>query len=170
MSAALCPMVGAVISRCEQYRYFLWRYWNHEHLPLLCFIMLNPSKADAVADDPTVRKCVGFARRHNFGGVDIINLFAYRATAPADMLRAHDAIGPMNDEYLIAVTDRVVDNGGTVVCAWGNHGAGTERERHVIDMLAGIGIKLHTLRLNDDGTPAHPLMLPYTCALREWRP
>ena len=92
---------GATISDCGRYRYGLWRIWNWQ-LPNAVFIMLNPSTADAETDDPTIRRCVGFARSWDLGGVHIANLFALRASDPGELANAQDPIGSANDMYLVS--------------------------------------------------------------------
>jgi hypothetical protein len=94
---------AAVFSRCRTYRYSLIRVWNPD-LSRVAFVGLNPSTADEQADDPIVRRCVGFARRWNFGGLMLVNLFAYRSTNPAGLLAADDPIGPANDKHILAST------------------------------------------------------------------
>ena len=90
---------GAVISRCSQYRYDLWRIWDRDS-PIMVFVMLNPSTADAGADDPTLRRCIGFARRHGFGGIRVRNVFALRATDSGELSQHPDPCGPLNEHFL----------------------------------------------------------------------
>jgi hypothetical protein len=84
---------GALLSECGQYRYRLWRLWD-ALAPVMVWVLLNPSTADADTDDPTVRKCVGFARAHRYGGVVLVNLFAWRATDPKQLRIVNDPVGP----------------------------------------------------------------------------
>lgn len=142
---------GAKLSGCRRYRYQLWRVWD-EFKPYVNFIGLNPSTADEMIDDPTIRRCVVFAKDWGFGGLYMTNLFAFRATKPADMKRAVDAIGPDNDLWLI----KTAADAGIIIAAWGKNGAYRDRDRSVIDRLP----LLYCLRTNDDGTPEHPLYLP----------
>jgi len=154
---------GAVISSCADYRYLLWRTWDDTKQPLV-YIMLNPSTADADQDDPTIRKCVGFARRLGFGGIQVLNLFAYRATDPTTLKRARYPVGPDNDAVIYArLTALRLSEGGYVICAWGAHARGLVRARTIETNLALNKVQARALRLLPDGTPAHPLMLPYTC-------
>ena len=141
---------GATISQCGLYRYSLWRRWAPG--PMCVFIGLNPSTADATLDDPTIRRCVGFAKSWGFGGLMMLNLFAYRATDPAGMKAALDPIGPENDEALHFAHS----NTTTVIAAWGAHGTFKGRAQQVRAMLP----RLHYLRLTKDGYPGHPLYLP----------
>lgn len=159
---------GAIISPCQRYRYRLWRVWNPD-LPPLCFVMLNPSTADASQDDPTIRKCVGFAKRLGFGAIEVANLFAWRATYPEELLRADDPVGPTNDAAIRNAAETVVARGGQVVCAWGANGQKhPARVQHVRELLLFSGIPAYVLRLSKTGAPWHPLMLPYSCELKEW--
>jgi len=116
-------------------------------------IGLNPSTADAQRNDPTIRRCIGFARDWGFGGVWVVNLFAYRATRPADLMAAADPVGPRNDFWLRKTARRC----DLIVAAWGNHGRFMNRSEQVHEMFAG---RLEVLRLNAAGEPAHPLYLP----------
>jgi len=143
---------GAHFSRCRRFRYALWREWDVE-LPAVLMIGLNPSTADATNNDPTIRRCIGFARDWGFGAVWVLNLFAFRATYPGDLKAAVDPVGPRNDEWVRRVA-RQVDR---VVAVWGNHGAFLDRSTRVRSML---GERLDVIRLNAGGEPAHPLYLP----------
>lgn len=139
----------AIISECGTYRYTLSRCWDPPK-PSCAFVMLNPSTADATQDDPTIRRCIGFAKAWGYGGVDVLNLFALRATDPS-ALRSHpDPIGPDNDEYLRSLRGRFV------VAAWGVHGALNGRGEAVRKML---GDRLAVLGLTKDGHPRHPLFV-----------
>jgi len=139
---------GAVISEDGRYRYSLWRSWDRSVEPLT-FVMLNPSTADALADDPTIRRCVRFARDHSFGGMRVLNLYAYRATNPRDMFRAVDPVGPENDSHF-------GDLGATtqVIAAWGAH-ARPDRVRQVLRILEGKPV--YCLGVTQAGAPRHPL-------------
>jgi hypothetical protein len=122
---------------------------------------LNPSTADAKRDDPTIRRCIGFARDWGFGGVWVLNLFAFRATEPADLKAADDPVGARNDQWLRRVARRC----GRIVACWGNHGAFLGRSARVRAML---GDRLEVIRLNASGEPAHPLYLPKTLKPSPW--
>jgi hypothetical protein len=145
---------GAVISEDGLYRYVLWRTWDPGR-GRVNFVMLNPSKADASADDPTIRRCVGFARAWDYGGVIITNLFALRSTDPAALRSARDPIGGRNDAILVAIA-RQAD---LVVCAWGAHKSIGGRAAAVLRLLAGEGIALSSLSRTSGGEPGHPLFL-----------
>jgi hypothetical protein len=113
------PRAGAEFSAGRRYRYRLWRVWAPG--PRLLVIGLNPSTADETADDPTIRRCIGYARRWGYGGLEMRNLFALRATDPREMMAAPD---PMGDNYrpLLFAVAATVEGDGAVLAAWGAHG------------------------------------------------
>lgn len=141
----------AILSRCGQYRYLLRRTWRDD-LPSVLFVGLNPSTADAVSDDPTVRRCVAFARCWGFGSLAIANLFAYRSTDPSVLQRVEDPIGPRNDWWLKRLTEKAK----LTIAAWGIHGALLERAEAVLPNLRNV----HHLGRTKEGHPRHPLYLP----------
>lgn len=143
---------SAVLSQDRRYRYQLFRVWDRQ-LPVATFIGLNPSTADETTDDPTIRRCIGYARAWGCGSLEMLNLFALRATDPFEMLRHPDPVGLRNDFYLKQATigTRVV------VAAWGTMGGHLGRDQ-VVRGLIGDG--LHCLRLTKAGHPWHPLYLP----------
>lgn len=142
---------GAEISECGLYRYTLYRIWD-ESKPFMVFIGLNPSTADAVKNDPTITRCIKRAHNGGFGGLYMLNLFAFRATKPKDMLNAKDPIGPDNDVWL----DKIIQQAGLVVAAWGDDGNHMARSSVIIDRYQN----LHCLLLNKSGEPRHPLYVP----------
>lgn len=154
---------GAAISDCGLYRYQLWRAWD-DGLPAVNFLMLNPSTADASEDDPTIKRCLGFARCWGFGRLDVTNLYAYRATDPTRLKAVADPVGPINDQYLRAVA---VES-ALVVCAWGAN-ADPDRAAEVLDMLAACDGKMRHLGLTKAGQPRHPLYLPARLTPQLWR-
>ena len=145
-----------IFSPCRKYRYTLHRRvgFMFDSAGTGAFVGLNPSTADEHIDDPTIRRCVAFARDWGYRDLLMLNLFAFRATKPKDMLAAADPIGPQNDETLRLVASEAQ----LVVAAWGAHGSHLEREAAVCKMLP----TMHALRLTKDGHPAHPLYLPKT--------
>lgn len=151
---------GANISPDGNYRYSLFREWD-KGKGSVGFIGLNPSTADADLDDPTIRRCVGFARAWGYGSLYMLNLFAFRATLPSTMLKAIYPVGPDNDAVLRAASRRV----DLVVAAWGNLGAHRGRDDEVRAMFKG---RLHYLRLTTLGHPAHPLYLPASLTPQLW--
>jgi hypothetical protein len=148
----------AVISACGRYRYLLTRRVGPGPRTAT-FLMLNPSTADATNDDPTIRRCLGFARRWGCKRLVVLNLFAVRATDPADMKRADDPVGPENPEWFDRTLRALVD--GPVVCAWGVHGAHLGRDQAVLGWLDGYDIKPLALGITREGHPKHPLYLSY---------
>lgn len=153
---------SAVISPDGIYRYELRRIWG-DPTRLVGWIMLNPSTADADLDDPTIRRCVGFAREWGYGGIVVRNLFALRATDPAALKVHPDPVGPENDEWLLAAGQDAL-----TICAWGAHGSLRGRGTGVRDLLTAGGAQLHHLGLTKDGSPRHPLYLPRTATPVPW--
>ena len=135
----------------KRYRYALWRIWDRDR-PAVMFIGLNPSTADARRDDPTLVRCMGFARDWGYGGVYTANLFAYRATDPQDMKAAKSPVGRDNDAAILSLAGKV----DKVIAAWGNDGAYLGRSSAVRTLVPD----LYYLKLNGSGQPAHPLYLP----------
>ena len=143
---------GAQFCKSRVYRYALWRTWEQSKGHVM-FIGLNPSTADETKDDPTIRRCIGFAKRLGFGGIYMLNLFAYRATSPKELRKANYSIGPENDEYLMMYFDQ---RGCNIAC-WGSQGSYLNRGQKVIDLL---GIEnLQCFGLTKNGQPKHPLYL-----------
>jgi len=131
------------------------------------FCLLNPSTASEVANDATVRKCLGFAQRWGFGGIDVVNLFAYRATDPDELRAQTDPVGPYNDGWILDVAREAE----LVVLGWGNHGTLHGRGMRVRTLLQAAGITLHCLGSTKSAQPRHPLYVSYdqpleTIALR----
>lgn len=152
---------SAQISECGLYRYNLQRVWSSGIIPRI-YIMLNPSTADADVDDPTIRRCVAFAKRDGFGGVVVLNLFAFRATDPAALKGAADAIGPDNDDAIIAMLCEVprVYMPTAIIAAWGAHGGLMKRDAAVKGLLRSAGLRASCFGLTKEGHPRHPLYLP----------
>jgi len=147
---------GAEFSPCRTYRYALWREWGAG--PSLTVIGLNPSTADAVRDDPTIRRCLGFARREGCTRLVILNLYALRATDPLKLWRSTDPVGPENDSYLSNVT-------GLVVAAWGVN-AQPDRVRQFYQDAEAPLLCFGTTK---NGAPRHPLYVRSEAPLIPWR-
>jgi hypothetical protein len=141
---------GAVLDPTGAYRYRLWRRWAAG--PSVLFVLLNPSTADAERDDPTVRRCMAFARRWGFGAVEIVNLFALRTAVPRRLRAAPDPVGPDNDRH-IALTARRAD---LIVAGWGAAGAYLGRSTAVAGLLRRQA-PLYCLGRTACGQPRHPL-------------
>ena len=145
---------GASFSKCRTYRYALWREWAN-HGPQLVVIGLNPSTADETMDDPTIRRCIGFAKREGCGRLVMLNLFGLRATDPREMLAHPDPVGPDNDGMLRMFS--YASGVRAFVAAWGanQHRAHLERGRTVAAMFPGI----KCFGTTKAGHPKHPLYL-----------
>jgi hypothetical protein len=148
----------AVLSPCRRYRFALWRRWDAG--PRVLFVLLNPSTADESTDDPTVRRCIGFARSWGFGSVAIGHLFAFRTRSPATLASCLDPVGPGNDNWLT----RLRDESSLTVAAWGNHGRLLGRGAAVGAMFPGS----HILGLTALGEPHHPLYVRADVSPRPW--
>ncbi len=154
----------ACISDCGLYRYSLTRDWEEENPLTMVFIMLNPSTADAYEDDPTIRRCISFAQREGCGALEVVNLFAFRATNPKEMLAAEDPVGPLNDGILC----EAVAEGHHRVCAWGAKGHHMKRDEWALEMIREMGATPLALKISEKtGKPHHPLYLPADSPLVE---
>jgi hypothetical protein len=152
----------AVYSDCERYRYVLSRVWGDG--PRVAFVMLNPSTATEVQNDPTVERCERRARALGFGGFRVTNIFAFRATDPKVMLAEPDPVGPGNDA---AIQDSA-DWAQRVVCAWGNHGLHLNRGAAVEGLLRQSRAQLLHLGLTGKDQPRHPLYVGYDRQPEPW--
>ena len=147
----------AVFSRDRRYRYFLSRAWG-VRWPAVAFIMLNPSTATEKVLDPTIRRCVGFAKDWGFERLIVLNLFALRATLPSELRGVEDPVGSHNDEWIRFVLQSLGVR--RIVCAWGTHGTYRGRDLEVYDLLrANAPVHPVTLKLTKDGHPGHPLYI-----------
>jgi len=141
----------AVISEDGTYRYSLIRRWSNG--PLLNWIMLNPSTADSVQDDPTIRRVMRFTRDWGRAGCWITNLFALRATDPRELARHPEPVGQGNDAHIASAARE----SPVTVCAWGAHPMAVDRAADVLEMLRAAHTELRCLRLTKAGQPSHPL-------------
>lgn len=157
---------GATFSACGTYRYHLWRVWDLTR-PIMVFVMLNPSTADADQDDPTIRRCIGFARRDDYGGISVRNVFALRATDPKQLLTHPDPFGPENDAALLEARD--VSMLTRLVAAWGTR-MGGRRLRDYYCGAAGACVVQgsYCLGTTKGGDPRHPLHVRGDAALAPW--
>ena len=146
---------GAEFSSCGRYRYTLWRTWDAGAPPVM-FVMLNPSTADAAQNDPTIRRCIGFARDWGYGGVRVGNLFAWRTPYPRALRSAPEPVGRDNDGAL----RELADGAALVIAAWGVHGAWRGRAQA---FRQAFPRPLHALCITKSGEPAHPLRLRRAC-------
>lgn len=156
----------AVLSIDRRYRYTLTRAWGTER-PFIV-IGVNPSTADETKDDPTIRRCIQFAKDHGCGSLVMLNLFAYRATDVRVLLDVGEPVGDDNNNVLIHQCSAA---NALVVAAWGatekmGHRAG--RAAEVAKMLRHHGVVLHALSVTKGGDPGHPLYLPTTSRAVVW--
>jgi hypothetical protein len=154
----------ALFDASGRYRYRLRRQWRQPPGRPVLFVLLNPSTADAVRDDATIRRCLGFARAWGYGALEAVNLFALRTTDPALLRRAGDPVGPENDAHIAAA----VAAADLVVAGWGAHGAYRARDQEVIALILRQQALWH-LGLTRDGRPRHPLYLPRDMRPQPWR-
>lgn len=153
-----------IFSPCRKYRYTLWREWDCDTLTgcsddlahageYVMFIGLNPSTADETKDDPTIRRCIRFAKQWGYGAMCMTNIFAWRDTDPAKMKLAENPGGIDNQHHLLSIASEA----GLVVAAWGNNGASQCRDLTVRQWLSGIGIQMKCFRITQNKQPQHPL-------------
>ena len=141
----------ALFSKDRIYRYALWRTWNRK-LPKVLFIGLNPSTADEINNDPTIRRCINYAIDWGFGGYIMGNIFAFRSTDPQIIKNVQEPIGDQNDKWLI----KLHKEASLTIAAWGNHGQFMDRGKEVTKLIKN----LKCLRVTKLGYPSHPLYLP----------
>ena len=153
----------AVYSDCERYRYSLTRVWDADARRVV-FVMLNPSTATEVQNDPTIQRCEQRARALGFGGFRAVNIFALRATDPRDMKAADDPEGPDNTAALMEAASWA----DMVIAAWGVHGEHRNQGPAAASQLNATGHVLHHLGLTKAGHPRHPLYLPYSAQPQLW--
>jgi hypothetical protein len=151
----------AVFDKTGKYRYSLLRTWNAE-LSKATFVMLNPSKADATLNDPTISRCITFADKMGCGALEVVNLFAYRTAYPRELRACRRPVGKLNDQYIA----RAVEKASLVVVAWGNWGRLHGRDREVLQMIASEN-PLFCFGITGQGQPRHPLFLSYNNELIE---
>lgn len=155
---------GAVFSECEKYRYLLWRWWGDgdpDPRVMVAFICLNPSTATESRNDPTVKRCITYARDWHFSGMFMLNIFALRSTDPSKLRLVDDPTGEANDTYLIWAYEQAC----LTVGAWGNHGGYRDRGDYVAALMPEI-MHLHRTR---HGHPGHPLYLKKDLRPQLWR-
>ena len=140
----------ANFSSCRKYRYSLSRIWDKQKKFVL-FIGLNPSTADEEVDDPTIRRCSGYAQKWGYGGFIMVNLFAYRTTLPSNLKKVKYPVGRDNDKYIVKLSKKA----DITVAAWGNNGILYRRDKQVLSLVSN----LMCLKVNKSGQPAHPLYL-----------
>jgi len=177
MSTPVYTACGAAIDLTGSYRWRLWRQWG-EGDGAVAFVMLNPSTADGTRDDPTIRRCVAFARAWGYARLEVVNLFAWRATDPRELGAVADPVGPENDRIM----REVLSNVSLIVAAWGAGGRAPGRGRwaardalrlrpnEVLRLITEDLLRdCHALRLTTAGYPSHPLYLPRAASPFHWR-
>jgi hypothetical protein len=152
---------SAALSDDRKYRYLLTRRWAAGKPAI--FIMLNPSTADETVDDPTIRKCIGFASRWGCTAVHIGNLFAYRTKDPRQLKKVPDPVGPENHKYIQSLLSIAERDQLPIVAAWGAQGGLMGQDEAFVRMAEHIPIR--ALRLTKKGMPEHPLYVPYSVEL-----
>ena len=156
---------GAILSPCGAYRWLLWQTWSLD--PFMGMNLLNPSKASHMVDDPTWDRCrrrAMVSRSPQYGGILLWNLFAYRATDPADMKDASDPIGSLNDQFI----DAALSASDRVIAGWGAHGGFLGRDEQVKARMRAKGVVPHCLTLTKGGHPGHPLYLKEALQPTPW--
>lgn len=154
------PIKGAWLSDCGTYRWALWRTWDR-HVHTLPVCMLNPSTADGRKDDPTIRRLIAFAKREGYGGIIVVNLFAYRTAYPTELRGRHYDIlvGPKNNEVIEAAVPERAD----VLIGWGafermpRNASGKTRSDDFLGYLAHVNARPMCLGRTAVGAPRHPL-------------
>jgi hypothetical protein len=154
---------SAILSDCGRYRYRLYRSWDDG--PFVVFLMFNPSTADAQQDDPTIRKCMGFAKQWGYPGITVVNLFAMRSSDPREISKVpfNSAVGAENDEAILTACCTASE----LVCAWGcgqHMRKRLDRADSVLRMIRRTFpmLPITCLGRGADGQPRHPLMLAYS--------
>lgn len=139
---------SALFSKDRIYRYSLCRIWD-ESKPYVLFIGLNPSTADENKDDPTIRRCINYAKYWGYGGLKVANLFAYRATLPTDLKQAKNPIGADNDKHI----KQLSANAEITIVAWSNDGSYLDRDKGILGLIKNP----MCININKSGQPSHPL-------------
>lgn len=150
-------MQGNGANIVEPYRYLLWRNWDTTR-PCLLWVLLNPSVADGQTDDPTLRRCMCFSDKWGYGGLEIVNLFAFRTPHPDVLSIAVNPIGDENDRYVREAAERASE----IVVAWGAwnaKGPYRHRDQDVLNLLGHPEKQLSCLGTTKNGSPRHPLYL-----------
>lgn len=156
-------LAGAVLSPCGTYRYTLDRVWDAS-LPVALFIMLNPSTGDAAVNDPTIRRCISFAKREGCGALTVVNLFALRSTDPGALTTHPDPVGPDNDAWIAVALGKQPE---VAIAAWGAHSFTRARVGAIAALLAPVW-QVNCLGTTKSGDPRHPLYVRGDQPLAPW--
>jgi len=141
---------GAILSDDRKYRYALFRIWDPSER-MIVFIGLNPSTADETVDDPTIRRCINYAKAWGYGGLVMLNVFAYRATKPNELLHVEDPVGPENEVWIQVYSSWTKK----IILCWGTHGALHWQGRKIYKQLDRT--KCWCFGYTKGGEPKHPL-------------
>jgi len=144
----------AVISDCGRYSYLLRRTWDHTK-PRALLVMLNPSTADATLDDATIRSCVRLLMGHGYGSMEVVNVYAYRATDPAELVKQIDPVGPRN----MAVIEAAVHRCDVVICAWGAYPPARDQAAPILNEVRTHRPATYCFGRTKAGAPKHPLYI-----------
>jgi len=159
----LYTRITCVLNATRTHRYLLSHVWD-ECIPPMVWIMLNPSIANANQNDPTFSRCLHHSRQREAGGTVVVNLFALIATDHRKLINHPDAVGKFND---LVLTTLIPPN-PWLVCAWGASKFAEPRAVAVTQLLANY--PMWCLGTNENGSPKHPLYLPYNGRLEPYTP
>jgi hypothetical protein len=163
----MTELSSASISACGRYRYWLERRWSAA-TPAV-FVMLNPSTADAQLDDPTIRRCTGFAKREGHGGLVVVNLFGWRSSDPRQLILADDPVGPGNTRAIGEALLMGAMTSGRVICAWGSNKMAEPQAETLRRRAADFNVNLMCLARTKSGAPKHPLYIAGDAPLIPYR-
>ena len=145
----------AIFDQTHTHRYLLTRTWDSEKKSVL-FIMLNPSTANGETNDPTIRRCINFAKAWGYGSLEVVNLFSLVSSDPKKLLTVKNSIGEDNDSFIL----EAADSADKIIVAWGAFPEARRRAAKVLNMLSEMGCEAHCLGMSRGGQPKHPLYLP----------
>ena len=153
----------AVISECGKYRYLLRRAWDQEK-PRALLVMLNPSTADAALDDATIRSCVRLLSGQGYGSMEVVNVYAYRATDPSELAKQPDPFGPRNAATVAAAVARC----DVVICAWGAYPPARDHARRILNEVRARRLAVYCFGKTKAGAPKHPLYIKSGTSLQTY--
>jgi hypothetical protein len=158
---------SALFSECETYRYSLRWVWD-ERLPLMIVCMLNPSTATHEDLDPTISGLIKRAKNWDYGGILVVNLFAYRSPSPAVMKASADPIGPDNDLIIHRALVLAQESAQSLICGWGANGTFLDRHAWMLEAAQAHDVQLRAFKINANGTPVHPLYQKHDIVPAPW--
>ena len=148
----------------RRHRHSLTRRWAGDNPSMCAFVGLNPSIADSFVDDPTIRRCIGFAREWGYSGLVMLNIFDLVSTDPKGLRQVDDPVSEENE----GAFHEMLPKCDLVVCAWGTHGGYLNQGRVALEWIEATAHVPHVLRLTKHGHPSHPLYLPKNLAPQPW--